>query len=251
MTRPTPLRALPALGLALLTACTGALPDSDPMPSPMGSGIEEVSRVQVPMPPPDLPEPMLRAESASLWQRGNASFFADQRAERVGDLLTIVIEIDDNAQLRNQTQRKREGQTNLGTPSLFGYGDQLGKILPGVDDDAFAGKDLIAISGGQDVTGSGSINRNETINLRVAALVVERLPNGNLVVAGRQEVKVNHELRDLRVSGIIRPEDIQRDNSIPYDKIAEARISYGGRGQLSRQQKVQYGEGVMDVILPY
>ncbi|MHA6345238.1 flagellar basal body L-ring protein FlgH [Roseivivax sp. CAU 1761] len=248
--RPCRLAALVSLP-ALLAACTGSPFNPEIEHSRIGSGAETVERVQVPMPPPKVTRAVYRAEQASLWQGNSGGFFADQRAEEVGDLLTIVIEIDDGAKLRNETERSREGSTNLGTPSLFGYGRQIGQLLPGVDEEDLAGKDIIAVSGGQNVSGSGSIDRNERINLRVAALVVEKLPNGNLVVAGRQEVKVNEELRDLRVAGIIRPEDIARDNSIEYDKIAEARITYGGRGQLSRQQRVSYGEGVMDVVLPY
>ena len=102
-----------------------------------------------------------------------------------------------------------------------------------------------------EASGSGSINRGESIDLKVAALVVQKLPNGNLVIAGRQEVKVNQELRELRMAGIIRPQDIRMNNTIPYDKVAEARITYGGRGQLSRQQQRSYGEDVVDIILPY
>ncbi|ETX28886.1 flagellar basal body L-ring protein FlgH [Roseivivax isoporae] len=244
-------RLSPLAAALVASGCGGFHAGLDPQPSQVGTGVQQLERVQVPMPPPEVSRVAYRAEEASLWQTGSGGFFADQRAEEVGDLLTIVIEIDDGASLRNETERERDGQVNLGTPSLFGYGRQLGQILPGVDEEDLADKDLIAVSGGQSATGSGRIRRNETVNLRVAALVVDKLPNGNLVIAGRQEVKVNHELRDLRVAGIIRPEDIQRDNSIRYDKIAEARITYGGEGQLSRQQQVSYGEGVMDVILPY
>ncbi len=80
---------------------------------------------------------------------------------------------------------------------------------------------------------------------------MQMLPNGNMVVAGRQEVKVNQELRELRVAGIIRPQDINMNNTIPYEKIAEARITYGGDGSISRQQLRGYGEGVVDIVLPY
>ncbi len=242
----------PGLILAVgLGGCSSNPLNPEIEPSKMGSGVSGVETVQIPMPPPEVPRPALRAERASLWEQTSGGFFADQRAERVGDLLTIVIEIDDNARLRNETSRSRDGSTNLGTPSLFGLGQVVSEILPDGIGDSLAEGDLVTVSGGQDVSGSGEIDRNERINLRVAALVVQELPNGNLVVAGRQEVKVNQELRDLRVSGIIRPADIQRDNAISYDKIAEARISYGGEGQLSRQQQIGYGEGLMDVILPY
>lgn len=237
--------------LMIVAGCGGSTFHRDPEVSRVGTGTAGVERVHVPMPPPEVEMPAYRAERSSLW--GTAStggFFADNRAENVGDLLTIVIDIEDEARLRNRTTRSREGEANLGTPSIFGYGRKLHNVLPGVGADDI-GDDLVGITSGQTVRGSGSIDRDESISVRVAALVVEKLPNGNLVVSGRQEVKVNQELRDLRVAGIIRPEDIQRDNSIPYDKIAEARISYGGRGQISRQQERSYGEDVLDVVLPY
>ncbi len=250
---PTPLRAarlLPALALSALAACGSPAFDRDPEFTEVGAGAIPPERVAVPMPPPEVEGPPVRAERASLWGGSSGGFFADTRAEKVGDLLTVVIDIEDQARLRNATSRSREGQASLGTPTFFGYGKKINQVLPGVDLDDI-GEDLVGVTSGQSSEGSGQINRNESISVRVAALVVEKLPNGNLVVAGRQEVKVNQELRDLRVAGIIRPEDIQRDNSIPYDKIAEARISYGGRGQLSRQQQRSYGEDVLDVVLPY
>ncbi|MHA6327046.1 flagellar basal body L-ring protein FlgH [Roseivivax sp. CAU 1753] len=239
------------IALIGLGGCSSNPMDQTIEPSDVGTGTRGIETVQIPMPPPEVPVPALRAERASLWENTSGGFFADQRAERVGDLLTIVIEIDDNARLKNETTRSREGKTNLGNPSLFGLGSVIGGLLPEEAGAGLDGVDLVAVSGGQAVSGEGEIDRTERINLRVAALVVQQLPNGNLVVAGRQEVKVNQELRDLRVSGIIRPADIQRDNAISYDKIAEARISYGGEGQLSRQQRIGYGEGLMDVILPY
>ncbi|MEH6749708.1 MAG: flagellar basal body L-ring protein FlgH [Paracoccaceae bacterium] len=203
-----------------------------------GSTMPEASFVQVPMPPPEPPRLMHRAEAASLWQRGSGGFFADQRASRVGDILTIDIRIDDRAQMRNASQRERSGSGSAGFPSLLG----LDNLPTG---------DIIDLSSTFEAEGSGSINRGESIDLKVAALVIQSLPNGNLVIAGRQEVKVNQELRELRVAGIIRPRDIQMNNTIPYEKVAEARITYGGRGQISRQQQRSYGEDIVDIVLPY
>lgn len=251
-----PFRAVSALTLfaAALGGCGQPVFDRDPSVSGVGMGpdaMPEVARIQVPMPAQEPARVLQGAEAASLWQRGSAGFFADQRASKVGDILTINIEIDDEAQLSNEGERARQGGSTIGFPVFFGYGSQIDKILPGVGPDDLPSGDIVDITSTTGASGSGSINRNESISLKVAALVVEELPNGNLVVAGRQEVKVNHELRELRVAGIIRPEDIQMNNSIPYDKIAEARITYGGRGQISRQQSRGYGEDVMDVILPY
>ncbi|MEE4348311.1 MAG: flagellar basal body L-ring protein FlgH [Paracoccaceae bacterium] len=231
------------LALATLSAC-GDPRDAfnrDPQLSDMsitGNSMPEATFVQVPMPPPEPPRMLHRAEAASLWQRGSGGFFADQRASRVGDILTIDIRIDDRAQMRNASQRERSGSGSAGFPSILG----LDNLPTG---------DIIDLSSTFEAEGSGSINRGESIDLKVAALVIQSLPNGNLVIAGRQEVKVNQELRELRVAGIIRPQDIQMNNTIAYEKVAEARITYGGRGQLSRQQQRSYGEDIVDIVLPY
>lgn len=221
-----------------LSACSTVF-DGDPSLSRMalnGSTMPE-AYVSVPMPEPEPARLRTRADGASLWQNGESGFFGDQRATRVGDILTVSIEIDDEAQLRNASNRSRSSEIAVGTPTFFGYD------LPE--------NPLVDLGAESEAQGAGSIRRSEKIDLKVAALIIDELPNGNLVVAGRQEVKVNSELRELRVSGIIRPVDITKDNSITYEKIAEARISYGGRGQLSQVQRPSYGQRALDVILPY
>lgn len=244
---------------ALLTVCIALSAcaekfERDPQVSKIGMDPQtmyEAQTVQVPMPEPKPARTPYRAEAASLWEQGSKGFFGDQRATEVGDILTIDIEIDDEAQLSNASNRSRSGGGSIAFPKFFGYGTQIDKILPGVGPEDLPSGNIVDISSLSGASGSGSIKRNEAISLKVAALVVQQLPNGNLVVVGRQEVKVNEELRELKVSGIIRPQDIDMDNTIPYDKIAEARISYGGRGSVSHQQTRQYGEDLMDVILPY
>jgi len=206
----------------------------------------EAARVSVPMPDPEVRGLPRHAERSSLWQTGSDGFFADQRAMEVGDILTINIEIDDRARLSNRSQRSRQGNANIGAPTIFGLENAIGN-LTGQEEDA----DLAGIAAASSAEGSGRIDRAESISLEVAATVIQRLPNGNLVIAGRQEVMVNSEVRELRVAGIIRPQDIQRNNTIPYDRIAEARITYGGRGQLTRQTRTSYGEDAFDIILPY
>lgn len=217
-----------------------------------GQTMPEMQFVSVPMPPPKTPRIPDRAEKSSLWAPGSGGFFADQRASQVGDILTIVIEIKDEASLSNASTRTRSGGGTLGYPKFFGYGNKLDNILPDVgEDDLPEGQDIVDVTSQISALGRGSINRDEQISLKVAAMVVQQLPNGNLVIAGRQEVKVNSELRELRVAGIIRPQDVQTNNTIPYEKMAEARITYGGRGQISRQQKSGYGEGALNIILPF
>ena len=242
------------LTAAALGGCGAGFQDRDPRMSNISldaSIMPEAARVSVPMPTPEPTRILARAEAASLWQRGSSSFFADRRAAAVGDILTINIQIDDQAQLSNATARNRQGASNLGAPKFFGYGGKIHEILPGVDEDDVPTDNVVDFSSTTGASGSGTIDRAESISLKVAALVVRELPNGNLVIAGRQEVMVNSELRELRVAGIIRPQDIGRNNVIAYDKIAEARITYAGRGQLSRQNRTSLGEEAIDIILPY
>ncbi|MDI3307119.1 MAG: flagellar basal body L-ring protein FlgH [Acetobacteraceae bacterium] len=196
--------------------------------------------VSMPMPAPQDP-PMV---ANSLWRPGSRTFLRDQRAAQVGDLITILVSIQDQAQLQNRTQRSHQGNDRLGMPQLFGMQTRW---LPR----AASPDTLLDASGSQVTDGNGSVKRNETITLRLAATVTQLLPNGNLVVSGRQEVRVNGELRELSVQGVIRPQDIASDNTIRHDRLAEARISYGGRGTLSDLQQPRYGQQLMDILLPF
>lgn len=253
----SPLRvALPLIGALTLVGCSenNYAKHRDPALSDMsvnGQTIPEVARISIPMPPKEPKRRLKRAEASSLWNRGTRSFFGDQRAQTVGDILTVLIEINDKAQLKNASERSRSGSEIADSPSFLGYGGQIDKILPGVDASDLPSGSIVDLGSTSSTAGEGSIKRNESISLRVAALVIDELPNGNFVIAGRQEVKVNHELRELRVAGIIRPRDVSSANTVPYDKIAEARIAYGGRGQLSQVQQPRYGTNFLDVILPY
>lgn len=184
-------------------------------------------------------------QAASLWRSGPSSLFGDRRAQGRGDILTVVIEIDEEASISNATERSRSGSESLAIPSLFGL-PQLAADAAGINLDPAA--DLNSTSSS---AGDGSVTRTEEITLRLAATVTHVLPNGHFVIAGNQEVRVNFELRDLRVQGVIRPEDISRANEITYDKIADARISYGGRGQITDVQQPRYGQQIADVILPF
>ena len=180
----------------------------------------------------------------SLWRPGSRTFLRDQRAAQVGDLVTILVSISDDAQLQNRTQRTRNGTDSMGLPQVFGMQTRW---LPRAASPA----SLIDASGAQTSDGNGTVKRGETVNLRLAATVIQVLPNGNLVVSGKQEVRVSAELRELAVQGVIRPEDVASDNTIRHDRLAEARISYGGRGTLSDLQQPRYGQQLMDAILPF
>jgi flagellar L-ring protein precursor FlgH len=185
--------------------------------------------------------------SASLFRTGAGAFFRDQRAGRVGDILTVRINIADRADVGNTTSRARTGSESAGVSALLGLQTPLAKFLPGSVDPA----KLVAADSTSKSDGSGSISRKENINMTIAATVVGVLPNGNLAIRGRQEVRVNYELRELVISGIVRPEDIARDNSIPHTQIAEARISYGGRGRLSDAQQDRWGQQIYDALFPF
>jgi flagellar L-ring protein precursor FlgH len=199
--------------------------------------------VTMPMP---APVPADR-QANSLWRPGSRAFLKDQRASRVGDILTVNIEIKDQASISNTTQRTRTAGENAAASSLLGYESRLGSVLPSAVDPT----SLIDLSSDSSHQGSGSVKRGEEIKLRIAALVTQVLPNGNLVIAGRQEVRVNYELRDLQIAGMIRPEDITSANTIQYDQIAEARISYGGQGQISDVQQPRYGQQIYDILWPF
>lgn len=182
-----------------------------------------------------------QAASASLFRTGAGAFLGDQRASQQGDILTIRINIADKAEVGNSTSRNRSGSENAGISSLLG----LEKILPGDPGN------LASTNSKSQSSGGGNISRSETINMTMSAIVTGVLPNGNLLIRGRQEVRVNYELRELIVTGIVRPQDIGRDNSIPHSKIAEARISYGGRGQLSSAQQARWGQQIYDALFPF
>lgn len=185
--------------------------------------------------------------SGSLWRSGPTSLFGDRRARTLGDILTVVIEIDEEAEFRNRTNRLREAEDGLSVPNLFGLPSLAEDVLPGGAGLAPA----IDVSSNTSTRGDGNIIREERLTLQVAATVVTVLPNGHMVISGSQEVRVNHELRDLQVAGIIRPEDISRRNTITYEKIADARIVYGGRGVISDVQQPRYGQKVLDAVIPY
>ncbi len=192
-----------------------------------------------------MPEPISEVyEANSLYRQSSRGFFRDQRAQRVGDILTVLVTIDDEAEISNRTNRNRSSTNEAGVGGAFG--SILGSIAPNVD-----ASSAIDLSSGVTDTGSGGVNRSESIETSVAAVVTQILPNGNLVIEGRQEVRVNFEVRDLIIAGVVRPEDIEADNTIQSEKIAEARIAYGGRGQITDMQQPRYGQQVLDAILPF
>jgi flagellar L-ring protein precursor FlgH len=199
--------------------------------------------------PLTMPMPATRIASpapSALWRNGSRAFFKDQRAAQVGDIITVLVNIADAAQLQNATAATRSGNEGLGLPNIFGLEATIPKMLAGA-----VASSLLSTSSTNGNTGTAQIKRNETVTLRLAGVITQVLPNGNLVVAARQEVRVNSELRNLGVTGVIRPQDIASDNTVTSDRMAEARIAYGGRGQLTDVQTPRWGQQVLDIVMPF
>jgi flagellar L-ring protein precursor FlgH len=193
--------------------------------------------------------PMPAAQPASynpnsLWRNGSRAFFKDQRAHQVGDILTVKVNITDKAIIDNETKRSRAASDDSNIDFFFGK-KKVPIMNTPVPTPVFTADSTTSTDG------KGSVNRSEALTTNVAGVVTQVLPNGNLVIEGKQEIRVNFEIRELIVAGIVRPEDIESDNTIDSSKIAQARIAYGGRGQLTDMQQPRYGQQVMDVLLPF
>lgn len=240
-------------GLLLLTASLGACGIGDRLANvgqaPTLSPIEDPTAVKG-YKPVQMPMPAMEHASFapnSLWRTGSRAFFKDQRARNIGDLVTVKVKFTDRAQLENTTKRSRKNGEDFGAARLMGFENKLDKFLP----DGSSAGELLKLDSEGSSEGSGSVRRAEQLATNVAAVVTQKLPNGNLVIEGKQEIRVNFEVRELIVAGVIRPEDIESDNTVDSTKIAQARIAYGGRGQITDVQQPRYGQQVMDILLPF
>lgn len=196
----------------------------------------------MPMPQPQTADPAPDA----LWRPGSRAFFRDQRAARVGDLVTVVVDIADNADVKNNTTATRASNQSMGIPNVLGLETQLPNVLAGLSPAS-----ALSTSSASGNTGTGEIKRSEGVSLRLAGVVTQVLPNGNLVISARQEVRVSGELRQLSVTGVVRAEDIDSDNTIGLDRMAEARLSYGGRGQITDVQSPPWGQQLLNILMPF
>jgi flagellar L-ring protein FlgH len=181
----------------------------------------------------------------SLWRNGSRAFFNDQRAHQVGDILTVKVNINDTAQFNDQTALNRTTTEDTEITNFIGANtikNPASAVLPG---------SVLTASGNSQMTGTGQINRSDQLITSVAAVVTQLLPNGNMVIEGKQEIRLNNEIRELIVAGVVRPEDIESDNAIELPKVAEARLAYGGRGTLTNIQTERWGQQVADIILPF
>jgi len=241
------MRLIYFLPLAILVSGCSSLEEVGRLPdfTPVATSAETSAMLN-----PSLPQRIEKkspVDGASLWTASRQSLLGDRRAIERGDIMTVVIEIDDSAEFSNTSSRGRTGTETAGIPSLLGIPQRINESLP----DSASLDEMISTSGTSSSSGNGSVSRNEKLELMVAATIVDVLPNGVLHIQGSQEVRVNFEIRELLVEGYVRPEDISRQNEITYDKIASARISYGGRGQIMQMQQPRYGQQIADIVLPF
>lgn len=232
--------ALAACGNLQRLSEVGRPPPMTPSSDPTRAASYRPLTMPMPAPRP------VQAEPNALWRNGSRAFFKDQRAASVGDLITVLVNVSDSADVANQSNATRSSNQSMGLPNFFGLEASLPHMLAGA-----TAASLLTSNGGSGNTGSGEIKRKDAVQLRLAGVVTQVLPNGNLVVVARQEMRVNSELRELQVSGVVRPQDIGSDNTITHDRMAEARISYGGRGQLMDVQTPHWGQQVLDQVLPF
>lgn len=242
--RLSPAALLPLLALGACSTAVEAVRGPELAPIGYPAALVPVQQQYLPA-----HQPQARAQSSanSLWSGGSRGIFGDQRARRVGDILTVNIDIDDRAQTSNSTVRNRTNEISAGVSNFFGLENALGDALPG----GFDPGNMVGMGGESSAQGSGSVNRSERVNLTIAVVVTDVLANGNLVIQGRQEVRTNREVRELTVAGIVRPEDISSANTVQHDQIAEARISYGGRGDISRVQATPAAQAVVERFSPF
>ena len=231
------MTTLRLMAVALVVSGCAADPreiNREPAMTAVGSGL---AAHDVPPPLATFPASAPRYPD-SLWSTTTRSLYGDPRALHVGDTLTVEIVLDDRAELDNRSDRSRDSTIGL----------DLGVEVPSIGVSTGLGGN---VGSNSDSVGRGSITRSEALDLSIAAVVTSVLPNGNLVISGSQEVRVNYEMRVLNIAGIVRPIDISKDNTIAYEKIAEARLAYGGRGRLSEVQQPAYGQQLYDIAVPF
>ncbi len=244
-------------GIALLL-CATSLGGCNLMTrlSEVGGEGPQVSQIQNPVArkdyqPVSLPMPSpqpIEANPNSLWRAGARAFFKDHRAKEVGDVVTVKMSLADSAKFQNKTTRDREDSEDHDLNNILGFESELTKVLPqGINSPG----QIVNFATNHSTSGNGEIDRSETLSLTFAAVVTQILPNGSLVVMGRQEVRVNKELRELVMTGVVRPSDIESDNTVSHEKIAEMRVAYGGRGTLSDLQSPRWGMQIWDIVFPF
>lgn len=237
------------LATSALTACSAVDRMKDVGEAPKQSSIQNPTMannykpVSMPMPA----EKIQPKQANSLWTGSQSGFFKDQRAKRVGDIMTVVIDINDKGKMENTSERSRNTEETAALPNLLGMETDLTQVFP----EALNTSSLANATADSTYKGDGKTDRKESIQMKLAATVTQVLPNGNLVIQGTQEVRINYENRILQLAGVVRPQDVNVDNTVSYEQIAEARISYGGKGQITDVQQPRYGTQVYDILFPF
>lgn len=228
-------------GLATRLSNVGDPPNISQVQNPtLVGGYRPVS-----MPMPD-PEPS-RSNMNSLWQTGSRAFFKDQRANRVGDVITVLVDLQDKSKVDSNNTYNRSAAHKSNLAKFFGFESKFTSIFPKEVDPT----SLTDTSSNSQKTGRGLLDRKDTLSLKIGATIIQILPNGNLVIQGRQEILFETELRVVEVKGVIRREDVSSNNTIPYEKISEARIAYGGRGDVSDVGAVPWAQQTLNRVMPW
>ncbi len=184
--------------------------------------------------------------NGSIWQAASVSLVEDGKARRIGDIVTIIITETASASKQAATATGRSSQLNVGIPNLLGL--EGSKIITSNFSDL---SNLINASAGSSFDGSGSTSRKETLTATITTKVIDQLPNGNLRIEGRRNVRVNHEDQIVTVKGTIRSRDITPDNTINSIYVADAQITYSGEGIISDRQKPGWLMNIIDKLWPF
>ncbi len=234
-----------ALGSLALAGCSETMrPQMSSIPETLNNAMAQ-NQIATTVIIPEAAKPA----HGSLWQPGSKQFFKDSRAHTVGDIVTILVSesAEAESEANTETTRKQTAGSNIGnTANLEG----LLKARHIIDPVATA-KNLLDTDSDRSYTGEGKTDRKDSLTASIAAVVTQVLPNGYMMIQGKREVVVNYELQELQIQGIVRPEDISANNTIPSSKIAEARIFYAGRGIVNETQTPQYGVRFLDKVLPF
>jgi len=232
-----------AAALAAALALGGCQDLVRPQLTPVGQGLANnppLVSTPVAIPAPALPQ------HGSLWVPGSKQFFKDSRAHQVGDIITVVVAENAAAKTEAKTDTSREHTQQSG---LLDFLNLEGKLRErGIP---LGDTNLVNTSSNREFKGDGKTDRKDSLTASIAAVVMQVLPNGLLVIQGQREVVVNYEKQMLTIQGIIRPEDVTSQNTISSAKIAEARIAYAGRGTVDEAQTPQYGVRWIDKIIPF
>lgn len=229
----------------------GEMPDLTQIQDPtLVKGYRPIS-----MPMPNA-EPQQRRVN-SLWETGSRAFFKDQRANKVGDILTVLVNVNDKAQFQDTPKLSRQTTNSAGATNFLGLESKIGKVLPKTLNpttlipSTLNPSNLINYSSNPTLNSNISYDRKDKVSVKVAATIIQILPNGNMYIKGRQELRLFNEVREVEIVGIIRPQDVSSSNTIPYEKIAEARISYAGRGDISDMYSFPVGQQILNKISPF